>query len=181
MKISAEEIKTVIDLHRKWLHNEDGGQRANLQGAYLQDANLRGANLQDANLYGANLQDAYLRGAYLYGANLQGAYLQDAYLYGANLRGANLQGANLRGAKINWRSHALISEILRRAADDNVQKRMIAGLIAISLDWCWREFLNVESHLREWALDELAKWVTEGDDAPEILRERLPVAEEARQ
>lgn len=88
--MNANELKKVLDSHRKWLNN-DGGERANLSGA-----NLSGANLRDANLRGADL-----RGAYLSGANLRGANLSYANLSGANLIGANLSDANLRGADLS--------------------------------------------------------------------------------
>jgi hypothetical protein len=100
-----EKLKEILERHRKWLNNEDGGERAylceaNLCGANLYGANLRGAYLCGANLYGANLRGAYLGGADLYGANLGGAYLCGAYLCGANLRGAYLGGADLYGANL---------------------------------------------------------------------------------
>jgi hypothetical protein len=113
--VKADDLKTILADHVKWLMNENGGKRAYLQSAYLQGAYLQGANLQDANLQGANLQDANLRGANLQGANLQSAYLQganlqdanlqsaylqDAYLQGANLQDANLQSAYLQGANL---------------------------------------------------------------------------------
>ena len=84
-----EKLKEILERHRKWLNDEDGGERADLREANLRGANLRGANLYGADLYGANLRGANLRGADLYGANL----------YGADLREANLREANLRGAK----------------------------------------------------------------------------------
>ena len=83
-----EKLKEILERHRKWLNDEDGGERAD----------LRGANLYGANLCGADLRGADLRGADLRGANLRGANLREADLYGANLCGANLCGANLRGA-----------------------------------------------------------------------------------
>ena len=100
-----EKLKEILERHRKWLNNEDGGERAylceaNLCGANLYGANLRGAYLCGANLYGANLRGAYLGGADLYGANLGGAYLCGANLGGADLCGANLCGANLGGADL---------------------------------------------------------------------------------
>ena len=94
-----EKLKEILERHRKWLNDEDGGERADLYGADLREANLYGANLYGADLYGANLRGADLYGADLYGANLYGANLRGANLYGANLREANLRGANLRGAK----------------------------------------------------------------------------------
>ena len=89
-----EKLKEILERHRKWLNDEDGGERADLREANLRGANLRGANLCDANLYGADLYGANLRGA-----NLRGADLYGANLYGADLREANLREANLRGAK----------------------------------------------------------------------------------
>ena len=105
-----EKLKEILERHRKWLNNEDGGERAylggadlggaDLGGANLYGANLRGANLYGANLHGADLGGADLGGADLGGANLYGANLRGANLYGADLGGANLYGANLRGANL---------------------------------------------------------------------------------
>ena len=80
MKITQEKLKEIIASHGKWLRDEEGGERADLRGADLEDADLRGANLRGADLRGANLEDAYL-----IGADLRGANLEDAYLRGANL------------------------------------------------------------------------------------------------
>ncbi|WKN20849.1 pentapeptide repeat-containing protein [Azotobacter vinelandii] len=105
---TAAELAEIIEKHRKWLGDEEGGEKAylgeanlsgaNLSGAYLGGANLSGANLRGAYLGEANLGGANLSGANLSGANLRGAYLGEANLGGANLSGANLSGANLRGA-----------------------------------------------------------------------------------
>ena len=92
-----------------------------------------------------------------------------ANLSRASLSGANLSVANLSETKINWQSHDLLAEILKRAAGADIQKRSLAGLILISRDWCWKEFLSLDHTEREWALGELAKWVQDGDRHPEIL------------
>ena len=76
---TPEELAEIIEKHRIWLDDEEGGERANLRGANLSGANLRGANLSGANLSGANLS---------------GANLSDANLIGANLSDANLVGAS---------------------------------------------------------------------------------------
>ena len=93
-------LKQILELHRKWLNNGDGGKRADLRGANLRGADLCYANLRGADLRGANLCDANLRGADLRGANLRGADLRGANLCDANLRGADLRGADLRGADL---------------------------------------------------------------------------------
>jgi hypothetical protein len=95
-----EDLKKMLELHLKWINGEDGGVRANLDGANLDGANLEGANLEGANLEGANLDGANLYGANLVRANLDGANLDGANLDGANLDGANLDGANLEGANL---------------------------------------------------------------------------------
>ena len=125
-------------------------------GAHLEGANLEDAHLEDAHLEDAHLEDAYLRGAYLEGAHLEGAHLEGAYL-----RDANLRGAYLRGAKFSPGSHDVISELLRQAAT-TVQRRMIAGLVIVSRDWCWKEFaeqLAIDyTGEWEWALAALEPW-----------------------
>ena len=64
--MTVEKLTEILDKHKKWLRNEDGGSRADLSGADLSRANLSGADLSRANLYGANL----------YGANLYGAKIE---------------------------------------------------------------------------------------------------------
>jgi len=78
-------IHEVLEKHKKWLDDDEGGQRADLHGADLQDADLRGADLRDADLQDADLQGADLRGADLRGADLRGAYLKGADLWGADI------------------------------------------------------------------------------------------------
>ena len=98
--MTEKEIKRKIDLHAKWLREEDGGEQADLSGANLSGANLSEANLSGANLSGANLSEANLSEANLSWANLSGANLSRANLSRANLSWANLSGANLSGANL---------------------------------------------------------------------------------
>ena len=92
-------------------------------------------------------------------------------LSSADLRGADLRGAYLTGAKINWQSHALISEILRREAGKDLDKRKFAGLICVSTDWCWDKFIPAlkSDLLFSWAMDFLRSRVIDGDCAPQCL------------
>ena len=68
--MTQEELSMVLNRHKKWLNNEEGGEKADLSGADLSRANLIGADLSRVNLSRANL-----RGADLSGANLCGAAL----------------------------------------------------------------------------------------------------------
>ena len=110
----------------------------------------------------------------------RGVRLQGANLRYADLRSANLRSADLADIKsINWSSHDLLAEILLRAAGQDIGKRMVAGLILVSRDWCWEEFSKIEHPQRDWAIAELAKWVRKGDDVPTLIAAaaREPVAE----
>lgn len=99
--MDSKELDKILELHRKWLNDEEGGQCADLWGANLARANLRGANLREADLRGANLTGANLREANLARADLAGANLWGANLTRANLAGADLRGANLENVRIN--------------------------------------------------------------------------------
>ena len=82
--MTQEQIKEVLELHLKWLRNEEGGIRADLRDedlrdADLRDADLRDADLRDADLNGANLSYANLNGANLSYANLNGAIKMPMY------------------------------------------------------------------------------------------------------
>ena len=115
-----KDIKEVLELHEKWLNNEEGGVRANLKyanlicadlsncnlsGADLTNADLRNANLKYANLSGADLTNAYLvnvdlTNADLSNCNLSGADLTNAYLVDVDLKYVNLRSSNLSGADL---------------------------------------------------------------------------------
>ena len=56
--MNQDELDAILQKHKLWLDDADGGIRADLKGA-----NLRGANLRGAGLWGAVLRGADLRGA----------------------------------------------------------------------------------------------------------------------
>ena len=66
--MNADELRLVLEKHKKWLLNENEGEQANLS-----EANLRWADLSVANLNGADLREANLRKADLRGADLRWA------------------------------------------------------------------------------------------------------------
>lgn len=150
--------------------------RANLCGANLKYANLQDADLFFANLWGADLENTNLRGADLQSACLQEANLQRANLAGTRLYFAGLRGARLTGARLNWSSHELLAEVLRQAAGKSVEKRKIAGLVALSHDWCWATFMKRKDPLKMWALEELARWVQPGDKLPDEMQKYIEEA-----
>ena len=68
--MDEKELDLILEKHKKWLNDENDGERANLRGA-----NLRGADLRYAGLQNVDLQNVDLRYADLRDANLQGADL----------------------------------------------------------------------------------------------------------
>ena len=94
--MNSVELKTILDLHEKWLNNEPDGEKADLRWADLRLADLSRTNLHGADLTGANLRAANLRWADLSEARLCDAELCGANLYMTNLIKADLNGADLR-------------------------------------------------------------------------------------
>ena len=48
--MEAKKLSKILELHKKWINNEPGGEQANLRGADLRGADLEGADLKGANL-----------------------------------------------------------------------------------------------------------------------------------
>ena len=58
--MKLEELKVILENHKKWLENKDGGKRADLREADLMYADLRYADLREADLMYADLTGAKL-------------------------------------------------------------------------------------------------------------------------
>ena len=92
-----------------------------------------------------------------------------------DLRGADLCWADLGEIILNWNSHDLLAEIALRAAGDDLRKRMTAGLILISRDWCWEKLVIVlDEGEKQWLGFVFAPYVKDGDNAPDIVRQYMP-------
>ena len=99
-RYAQEQLNEILKKHKKWLDNEDGGERADLTNANLTYANLTNANLTYANLTNANLTYADLTNANLTNANLTNANLTNANLKHADLTYADLTNADLTNADL---------------------------------------------------------------------------------
>ena len=55
-KYTPDELKAVLDAHKKWVLDQEGGSRADLRGADLSRADLSGAYLRRADLSRAYLK-----------------------------------------------------------------------------------------------------------------------------
>lgn len=98
--MTKNELNKILKNHKLWLNNE-GGERADLNGADLRYVNLKGVDLRYTNLSSADLRYADLRYANLYDVDLNNADLSGVDLSGANLRYTGLMNANLSGANLS--------------------------------------------------------------------------------
>ena len=57
-KYSLEQVTEILQKHKLWLAEEEGGERADLSGANLSSAYLSNADLSNADLSGAYLSGA---------------------------------------------------------------------------------------------------------------------------
>jgi uncharacterized protein YjbI with pentapeptide repeats len=147
--MTSEEIKNVLDLHKKWLNNEDGGERANLRwadlscvnlsGAKLRWADLRETTLRLADLRGADLREttlrlADLRGVNLTRADLRGADLRETTLRLADLRGTDLRGADLSGADLDFSCFPLWCGGSQFKCDTKLVYQLLAHICTLEFD-----------------------------------------------
>ena len=128
------EIKQVLDLHKKWLNNEQGGEKADLRWANLSETDLRGANLSETDLRGANLREADLRVANLSWASLSGADLRETDLRGADLSWANLSRVNLRGANLDFSCFPLWCGGSKFKCDTKLVYQLLAHICTLEFD-----------------------------------------------
>lgn len=99
--MDKNELQEILEQHQLWL-DDNGGKRADLQGADLRNADLRNAELRGANLHSARLGGADLSFSDLSYANLRNADLHNVNLWGANLSEADLHSVDLSCADLNW-------------------------------------------------------------------------------
>lgn len=132
--MNQDELDAILQKHKLWLDDADGGIRADLKGANLRGAVLWGAVLRGADLRGADLRGADLRGADLRGANLRWANLRGANLRWADLRGANLRGADLQGANIDYSCLPLWCGSKGIIVDQRIAAQIAAHFCALSCD-----------------------------------------------
>ena len=131
--MNANELKEVLELHKKWLNNDESGKRADLCNADLCNAVLRDAVLRDA----------VLKGAVLRGADLSDADLKGAVLKGADLKGADLRGADLKGADLDYSCLPLWCFSLTAQMDDRQVIQLLYHTLSIA-----RNSKNVSEELK---------------------------------
>lgn len=103
-RLTNEELKNILNLHKRWLCGEDGGVRARLinislkrrclLGENLRYAHLENVTLKESDLINVDLSHAILINVNLQAANLNGTNLSFAELYKVDFKYADIRGAN---------------------------------------------------------------------------------------
>ena len=132
--MTTGKLQDILDKHKKWLNEEEGGERADLSDAYLS-----GADLRSADLSGADLRRADLSGADLSGADLRRA----------DLSGADLSGADLSGADLDYSCLPLWCGSMTANMDDRQVKQLLYHTLSIV-----KHSNNVSAILKEQLLTE---------------------------
>ena len=123
--MTINEINEKLELHKKWLYNRVGGQKADFSGM-----DLRGIDLSGKDLRGIDFSNSHLNNAKLYQSNLVGANLSNTILFKANLYGTNLKNADLYNADLGF-SNLLFAD-LRNA---NLSKTSFYGANICNADF----------------------------------------------
>jgi hypothetical protein len=100
--MKSQELKNVLEMHKKWVMGQEGGSKADLSSADLSYANLCNVNLSYTDLSNADLNNADLSFANLSFADLNSADLRSANLNTADLRNADLRNADLLNANLSY-------------------------------------------------------------------------------
>ena len=128
-----EELNEILEKHRKWLLDEDGGECANLIDMDLSYANLSHAVLIDAIIKRTNLSHADLVGVNLEGVNLRYTSLSHADLTGANLTRTDLSDVDLKGADLDYSCLPLWCGSLTAHFDDRQLRQIAYHLVKAGL------------------------------------------------
>ena len=99
--MDSVKLAEILQLHKRWLRGDGGGQRADLRGSDLSHSNLRGSDLSGSNLRGSNLRGSDLSHSNLSGSDLSGSDLRGSNLRDSNLRDSDLSHSDLRGSNLS--------------------------------------------------------------------------------
>ena len=132
--MSKEELKEILDKHKKWLNDKEGGEKANLSYANLRYVDLSCTDLRSANLRYVDLSCTDLTCADLRYADLRYANLRCANLTCADLRGADLRYADLRGAVLDYSCFPLWCGGKNWTVDKNLPNMLAAFICSMKCD-----------------------------------------------
>lgn len=160
-----------------------------LHNADFSDCDMGSSTFAHASLVGASFRRARLFAAIFEHADLVAADFSNADLNSANLsyadfgvcpradrNGRILEGPKFDGARVSWCAGDLNSELVRRAAGDDLDKIHAAGLLLLHRHWSWQQFLDLDHPQTPWVISVFRQYYRDGDIVPECARQRLTTA-----
>ena len=114
--MNQKELDEILRRHKAWLNGEEGGERADLQGA---------------DLYGAGIQRTDLQHAILRDVDFRHAILQRTRLQRTELRGADLRRADMRGTDIDYASWPMWCGSLEAYVDDRIAIQLLYHTLSV--------------------------------------------------
>jgi hypothetical protein len=158
---TEQELKKILELHKKWLNDEDGGVQADLSRV-----DLSFANLYEVNLKGANLSYTDLSYANLCYTDLSYTDLSYANLCYTNLSSANLSYANLSYTDLSSANLCYVIGEMKSLKSFQIEKYMISYTNSILNISCqsydieeWRDFDDKKiKKMEDGALEWWTKW-----------------------
>ena len=103
--MTEDELKIILEKHRKWLAGDPGGERAdfsgqNLDGVILQNTVLARLKAKHAMMRNADLSHSYCAASNFYKTNLDNANLKNTNFFESNFTGASLVHTNFTNATL---------------------------------------------------------------------------------
>ena len=95
--MNQTELNKILDLHRKWLHDDPFGVKADFRNSDLRNSDLRYSDLRNSDLRYSDLRYSDFRNSDLRYSDLRHSDLRYSDLRFANLCNAKLSGAKLDG------------------------------------------------------------------------------------
>jgi hypothetical protein len=99
--MTTEKLKEILEKHKKWLNDEDGGVRAEFYGNNLSGINMCDADLRYAIFVGVDLSHAILKKCKLSYSVLCGITISKADISFSNMSFADMSIADMRGTNLD--------------------------------------------------------------------------------
>lgn len=153
IKIGDKTLDVILMRHKLWIDGKDGGVRADLTGANLNNADLtdvdfRRAILDKASLCGAKIEYADMRGVSLISAYIERAEIRNTYLTNSMLCDASMVDVFMRGCYMSSANmkHVQITDTVIKSTDFwhvNLTEAKILYTTIINVDFNETNFSNV--------------------------------------
>ena len=137
-------LNEIIEKHKKWLNNEDGGECADLSYSDLRYSNLSHSDMRHSDLRGSDMSHSDLRGSdmshsdlnhsnmihsNLRYSNLIHSDMRHSDLRYSNLSHSDMRHSDLRGSNLDYSGWPLWCGSLDVHIDDRIARQLLYHLM----------------------------------------------------